>query len=354
MQHIAAFSVHVASLSTSPPLPPALADEVPRTITLLNTPEHAAFTAMRARGAGVIDIPVLVVAADDGVLPQTREGIALSKKDSMNEDGYGIGMVVAINKTAVKHALLAERVHLEEFGDVPCVEVSGLTGLGLDKLLRARRTGRAEGRMLESRVDKGRGPITMVLLTQGFRSATPAFPPTISGWKEWAQAGDEVLEGSEDVVKNAIHNRNRNLAVHPLQEDVVLINEKLASNAADPSLPGPAEDHVKELHLIIEGDVSGNHIVKVRIIQAAAGELFMVTPPVIIEDHAPGEAVVQQISQVHGKHKVTTRVAGCRVMNSVIRRHKPVKAQRNDLEVYNGTLDPLKHAPKGSECVCLL
>jgi translation initiation factor IF-2 len=266
-------------------------------------------------------------------------------------------------------------VQLEEFGgDVPCVEVSGLTGLGLDKLvetlstlaevkeLRARRTGRAEGRVLESRVDKGRGcgvefistisrvltlgycscflssPVTTVLVTQGcleagtyliagttwarvrqmidssgapVRSATPGFPVTISGWKELPQAGDEVLEGSEDEVKNAIHNRKRNLAIRALQEDVALINEKrmeakdiareaaasgsrmpspsqaspVASNAADPSLLGPAEDHVKELRLIVKGDVSGsveavvgavgsigNHIARVRIIQAAAGE----------------------------------------------------------------------------------
>jgi translation initiation factor IF-2 len=96
-QHIGAFSVPVASLSTSP-LSTALADEGPRTITFLDTPGHAAFTAMRARGARVTDILVLVVAADDGVMPQTREVIALSKKDSTNEDDYGVGMVVAINK----------------------------------------------------------------------------------------------------------------------------------------------------------------------------------------------------------------------------------------------------------------
>lgn len=176
-------------------------------------------------------------------------------------------------------------MQLEEFGgDVPCVEVSGLTGFGLDKLvdtlstlaevkeLRARRTGRAEGRVLESRVDKGRGcddfffraflsrysythrsPVATILVTQGcletgsyvvagttwarvrqmtdssgvlVRSATPGFPVTLSGWKELPQAGDEVLEGGEDDVKKAIQNRKRNLALRALQEDVTLINEK--------------------------------------------------------------------------------------------------------------------------------
>ena len=97
-QHIGAFSVPVPSLSTSSASSPGLADGIPRTITFLDTPGHAAFTAMRARGAGVTDIIVLVVAADDGVMPQTREVIALSKKDSSSEDDYGVGMVVAVNK----------------------------------------------------------------------------------------------------------------------------------------------------------------------------------------------------------------------------------------------------------------
>lgn len=96
-QHIGAFSVPVPSLSTSTPTTPNSKTRDSRTITFLDTPGHAAFTAMRARGAGVTDIIVLVVAADDGVMPQTKEVIELAKKDPNNPD-KGVELVVAINK----------------------------------------------------------------------------------------------------------------------------------------------------------------------------------------------------------------------------------------------------------------
>lgn len=162
-QHIGAFSVPLATSTASPDA----------TITFLDTPGHAAFTAMRARGAHVTDIVVLVVAADDGVMPQTKEVIELVKAE-----GDHIGLVVAINKCdkpgvdihRVKNALMVEGVYLEEDGgDVPSVQVSGLKGIGLDELvetlatvaevrdLRASRESKAEGFVLESRVEKGRG-----------------------------------------------------------------------------------------------------------------------------------------------------------------------------------------------------
>lgn len=186
-QHIGAFSVSLRDL-----LPNSEGnDPTDSSITFLDTPGHAAFTAMRARGAHVTDIVVLVVAADDGVMPQTKEVIELVKAE-----GDHIGLVVAINKCdkpgidivsphvqslqigdsdfpsqhKVKNALMVEGVYLEEDGgDVPSVQVSGLKGIGLDALvetlatvaevrdLRASRKSKAEGFVLESRVEKGRG-----------------------------------------------------------------------------------------------------------------------------------------------------------------------------------------------------
>jgi len=453
------------------------------TITFLDTPGHAAFTAMRARGAHVTDIIVLVVAADDGIMPQTREVIALAKQSKLSGED-AVGLVVALNKmdkpgadpTHIKHALLAEGVELEEFGgDVPCVEVSGLTGMGLDRLvetlatlaeikeLRARVEGPAEGRVLESRVDKGRGPVATVLVTNGtlssgscivagttwarlrqmmdstgkpIRCALPGIPVTVSGWKELPQAGDEVLEGKEDGVKIAVRNRKRNIKMRALQADVELINEKRAeareeaaavkaglsdsqtvnSNSSKPS-------DVKELRLIVKADVSGsvealvgsitgigNDLAKVRIIQAGAGEPtttdvdmaktldamilgFSVQPsnkvfsyassqgvsiksecviyriidlvrskvqellPPVLEYRVIGEALVLQLFQIHGKQKGSISVAGCRVTNGIIEKHKKVRIFRGQEEIYNGSLDSLKQikkdiveARKGLEC----
>ncbi len=179
-QHIGAFSVPVPSLSDSA--------EGPRTITFLDTPGHAAFSSMRARGASVTDIIVLVVAADDGVKPQTKEVIDLIQKDGE------VGVVVAINKIdkpgidivsflqggkrdvdrglqdRVHAELWAEGIQLESMqGDIPAVELSGLTGEGLDKLvetisavaeirdIRSEVDGPLHGYVLESKMSKGHG-----------------------------------------------------------------------------------------------------------------------------------------------------------------------------------------------------
>jgi translation initiation factor IF-2 len=162
-QHIGAFSVPVKSTS----------NEGARSITFLDTPGHAAFSAMRARGAGVTDIIVLVVAADDGLMPQTKEVIELYKK---NQDT--VALVVAINKIdkpsadieAAEKALMAEGIQLESYGgDIPAVHVSGLTGAGLPDLvemlsavaemqdLRAEPDGFAYGEVLEAKVQQGLG-----------------------------------------------------------------------------------------------------------------------------------------------------------------------------------------------------
>ncbi|PVG01707.1 initiation factor 2 [Serendipita vermifera] len=264
-QHIGAFSLPVSSLSTSK----KAGNKDERMITFLDTPGHAAFSAMRARGAMVTDVIILVVAADDGVMPQTKEVINLVKK----EQGR-VGLVVAINKIdkpgadpmTVKQMLLAEGVQLEEFGgDVPAVEVSGLTGQGLDTLMettslvselmdiRAEQKGTSVGYVLESKIVKGFGPVATVLLLRGemnagshliagqtqcrvrtltdsngktMKKVTPGTAVSIAGWKELPNAGDEVIEASENDIKRAITNRKRNAEMASLVEDVSAINEK--------------------------------------------------------------------------------------------------------------------------------
>ncbi len=150
-------------------------------ITFLDTPGHAAFTQMRARGASVTDIVILVVAADDGVMPQTIEAINHSK-------AAGVPMIVAINKmdregadpTRVRNELLQHEVVVETFqGETQEVEVSAITGAGLDKLkeaialqseileLKANPNRAAEGVVVEAKLDKGRGPVATVLVQRG-------------------------------------------------------------------------------------------------------------------------------------------------------------------------------------------
>ncbi|KAJ7771689.1 hypothetical protein B0H16DRAFT_1514334 [Mycena metata] len=305
-QHIGAFSVPV----------PSSAAGGPQSITFLDTPGHAAFSAMRARGAQVTDIIVLVVAADDGIMPQTREVIELIKKDREK-----IGVVVAINKIdkpgcnvdALQKGLLVEDIHLEELGgDVPSVEVSGLTGKGLPDLvdtisliseiqdLRAEHDGAVFGYVLESKVVKGLGPIATVLVLRGslkpgahilsgvhhakvrimhdsngntVKTASPGMAITVSGWKSIPDAGDEVLQGTESEIKRAIVNRQRKADIQASLEDVEAINnnrqqerdrrqaEAEAEAAGEAAATTPkAEEPTgpKELRLIIKADVSGS------------------------------------------------------------------------------------------------
>ncbi|KAG5638157.1 hypothetical protein H0H81_001542 [Sphagnurus paluster] len=303
-QHIGAFSV---------PVPPTTVNAGgPRSITFLDTPGHAAFSAMRARGAGVTDIVVLVVAADDGIMPQTKEVINLIKKDEGK-----IGVVVAINKVDkpginidnVHKALMAENIQLEVFGgDIPSVEVSGLTGLGLPTLvetlsaisemqdLRAERDGPIQGYVLESKVHKGLGPVATVLVRRGclkpgahiicglsyakvrvmndstgasVKAAYPGMAITVSGWKTLPNAGDEVLQGTEADVKKAVANRQRKAEIEATLVDVEAINSmrrqererrELESELGDAkeALSQETEQGPKELRLIIKADVSGS------------------------------------------------------------------------------------------------
>ncbi|KAJ1020036.1 hypothetical protein NDA16_004316 [Ustilago loliicola] len=254
-----------------------------QTITFLDTPGHAAFTAMRSRGAMVTDIVVLVVAADDGVMPQTKEVIQLVKnanaeaeasKDGDTVTQPPIQMIVALNKIdkpdadpdRVKRELLSSGVELEELGgDVPCVHVSGKTGKGLDELeetvatlaeladLRAERVGLPEGYVIESKVDKGRGNVATVLIKRGvleksscivagtawckvrqilhssgrpLAKALPGDPVLVTGWRELPTAGDLLLGGlDEQSCKKATENRKQVEEQKRLMVDVEHINE---------------------------------------------------------------------------------------------------------------------------------
>ena len=150
-------------------------------ITFIDTPGHAAFTEMRARGANVTDIVVLIVAADDGVMPQTKEAISHAKSAN-------VPIIVAINKCdkpesnpqKIKEQLLSEEIIVEELsGDIQCIEVSAQSGQNIDKLLesillqaelselKANETTHAEGVVIEANVDKGRGPVCNIVLTNG-------------------------------------------------------------------------------------------------------------------------------------------------------------------------------------------
>ena len=152
-----------------------------KNITFIDTPGHAAFTNMRARGANVTDIVILIVAADDGVMPQTKEAISHAKSAN-------VPIIVAINKCdkpeadpkKIKEQLLSEELIVEELsGDIQCVEVSAETGLNLDQLLdsiilqtellelKANNQTSVEATVIEANIDKGRGPICNAIITNG-------------------------------------------------------------------------------------------------------------------------------------------------------------------------------------------
>jgi translation initiation factor IF-2 len=267
--------------------------ETPRgVVTFLDTPGHEAFTAMRARGAKATDIVILVVAADDGVMPQTIEAINHAK-------AAGVPLVVAMNKIdkpeanpeRVKQELIAHEVVPEEYGgEVPVVPVSAKTGEGIDDLLEnvllqaevleltATREGAAKGLVIEARLDKGRGPVASVLIQSGMlkrgdvvlagsafgrvramldengkpvAEAGPSIPVEIQGLQEVPAAGEEVLVlGDERKAREIALFRQGKF------RDVKLARQQAAK--LENMFEQMAEGEVQTLPLIVKADVQGS------------------------------------------------------------------------------------------------
>jgi translation initiation factor IF-2 len=275
-QHIGAYQVH----------------QNDSTLTFLDTPGHEAFTQMRARGANVTDIAILVVAADDGVMPQTKESIDHAK-------AAGVPIIVAINKIdkpeanveTVKQALTEHGLVAEDWGgDILCVEVSAKEGLNLDKLLeavslqaelmelKARPKGPAKGRVVEAKMEKGRGPVATVLIQEGllkkgdsivcgmasgkvrsmldykgkqFKEAGPSTPVEIIGLDSLPQAGDEVDVAENDKAAKEIVEKRRQA-----QREIDLHSKKKTSLE---DLFGDLEEgETHELSVIVKADVQGS------------------------------------------------------------------------------------------------
>ena len=329
--------------------------ETPRgVITFLDTPGHEAFTAMRARGASVTDIVVLVVAADDGVMPQTVEAINHAKAAQ-------VPLVVAINKIdkheanadKVKQELLAHGVVPEEFGgDAAVVPVSAKTGAGVDALLeqlllqaevlelKAPTEGPAKGVVIEARLDKGRGPVATILVQSGMlnrgdivlagavqgrvrarldeagkpvQSAGPSIPVEVQGLSEVPSAG-------EDVMVLADERKAREIALFRQGKfrDVKLA--KQSASKLENMFEQMAEGGKKVLTLVIKADVQGSQEalvhaltrlgtdeVKVTVVHAGVGgitesdvNLAMASRAVIIGFNTRADAAARKLAESAG------------------------------------------------------
>ena len=329
--------------------------ETPRgMLTFLDTPGHEAFTAMRARGAKATDIVILVVAADDGVMPQTREAIKHAK-------AAGVPIVVAMNKIdkpeanpdRLKGELVSEEVVPEEFGgDSPFVPVSAKTGQGIDELLeqvslqaevlelKAPHDAMAKGLVIEAQLDKGRGPVATVLVQSGtlktgdvvlvgqtygrvramldenarpIKAAGPSIPVEIQGLSDVPQAGDEFMVLADE-------RRAREIATYRAGK---FRNTKLAQQQAaklENMFSDMASGEVKSLPIIIKADVQGsqealassliklsNEEIKVQVVYAAVGgisesdvNLAIASKAVIIGFNTRADAGARKLAEGNG------------------------------------------------------
>lgn len=329
--------------------------ETPRgMITFLDTPGHEAFTAMRARGAKATDIVILVVAADDGVMPQTKEAIAHAK-------AAGVPLVVAINKIdkpganmdRVKQELVAESVVPEEYGgESPFVPVSAKTGEGIDELLeqvllqaevlelRAPKDAPAKGLVIESRLDKGRGTVATILVQSGtlkrgdvvlagssygrvramldengknISEAGPSIPVEIQGLTEVPAAGEELM-----VMVDERKAREIGLFRQGKYRDVKLAKQQAAK--MENIFDNMGEGEIRNLPIIVKTDVQGSqealvqsliklstNEVRVQVVHAAVGgisesdvNLAVASKAVIIGFNTRADASARKLAEANG------------------------------------------------------
>jgi translation initiation factor IF-2 len=407
-------------------------------VTFLDTPGHEAFTAMRARGAKITDIVILVVAADDGVMPQTIEAIHHAKAAK-------VPLVVAINKIdkpeanpdRVKQDLSAQEVVPEEWGgDTMFVEVSAKTGKGIDTLLdslllqaevlelKSARDVPAKGIVIESRLDKGRGPVATVLVQSGtlkrgdillagavfgrvramldeagqtIEKAGPSIPVEILGLSDVPAAGADVLVlGDERKAREIALFRQGKF------RDVKLARQQ--STKLENMFEQMGEGQKKTLSIIIKADVQGSYEglahalgklstdeVKVNIVHAAVGaitesdvNLALASKAVIIGFNSRADAAARKLAESSGVsiryyniiyeavdevkaaltgmlaperkesaiglveirkiYKISKlgTVAGCMVLEGLIKRGAKVRLLRDNVVIHDGELDSLK------------
>ncbi|HEY5782963.1 MAG TPA: translation initiation factor IF-2 [Lysobacter sp.] len=423
-------------------------------ISFLDTPGHSAFTSMRARGAKLTDIVVLVVAADDGVMPQTKEAIHHAK-------AAGVPLIVAINKIdksdadplRVKNELLSEQVVAEDFGgETQMVELSAKTGAGVDDLLdaislqaevlelKAVPTGRATGVVIESALDKGRGPVATVLVQQGelkkgdflvcgvqygrvralfdetgsqVLGAGPSIPVQVLGLSGVPDAGDDfVVVDDERLAKDVAQQRDTKRRESRL---VAAAGNRMEDILAQ---MGKGEGQLS-LNLVIKADVQGsvealrqsltalsNDQIRINVITSGVGGItesdanaaatakatvigfnvradasarkviegngvdlryFSIIYDVIdqVKQVASGILGVEIREEIIGTAEVRDvfrsskfgAVAGCMVVEGVVKRHKPIRVLRDNAVVFEGELESLRRFKEnvdevrnGTEC----
>ena len=407
-------------------------------VTFLDTPGHEAFTAMRARGAKATDVVILVVAADDGVMPQTIEAIHHAKAGN-------VPLVVAINKIdkpdanaeRVKQELVTHEVVPEDWGgDTMFVEVSAKTGQGIDALLeavllqaevlelKAPKNTPAKGIVIEGRLDKGRGPVATVLVQSGtlkrgdmllagsvfgrvramldevgndIREAGPSIPVEILGLSDVPNAGEETI-----VLNDERKAREIALFRQGKFRDVKLAKQQAAK--LENMFEQMAEGEVKSLQLIVKSDVQGSYEalatslqklstdeVKVNILHTGVGaisesdvNLAAASKAVVIGFNVRADAGARKLAETTGvdiryyniiyeavdevkaalggmlspekrenviglveirevyRISKVGAVAGCYVLDGIVKRGSSVRVLRNNVVVHQGELEALK------------